>query len=150
MGMDAVTELYTSHSLSARVAAEVRSQAARRGLRQVDLAKLLEMSQPQVSLRLRGKVPFRLEELDVLAQHFGIDAAELMPPRPQVADGADRLPRLDLNQQPFVYETSQVSDMCGEVGLYPNVIPLHKIRPGDVIPHTFRPVILNFPNVVTA
>ena len=109
--MDAVTQLYTSSSLSSRVAAEVRSQTAKRGLKQVDIANLLNMSQPQISLRLRGKVPFRLDELEALATHFGIDPAELMPRRPggaQVPGQQEGLLRLDLNQQPFGYKDTQV------------------------------------------
>lgn len=85
--MDAVTQLYTSDSLSARVAAEVRAQAARRGLNQTELGRILGLSQPQISGRMRGRMPFRLDEIDLLARHFGIDAAELMPRRP--AEPAD-------------------------------------------------------------
>lgn len=79
IGMDAVTELFSSNSLSSRVAAEVRGQAARRGLTQADVGRVLGLSQPQISGRLRGKMPFRLDEIDTLARHFGVDATELMP-----------------------------------------------------------------------
>lgn len=111
MAMSEVTQLFNSESLSARVAAEVRSQAAKRGLKQVDVAGLLNLSQGQISGRMRGRIPFRLEELESLARHWGIDATELMPrrpadDRPSVGTG---LPRLDLNQQPFEYMYDQVS-----------------------------------------
>jgi transcriptional regulator with XRE-family HTH domain len=149
--MDAVTDLYTSDSLSARVAAEVRSQAAKRGLKQVDIARLLGMSQPQVSLRLRGKVPFRLEEIDVLARHFGVDAAELMPPRPQVADGADRLPRLDLNQQPFGWMSAQLGGGSVVPLFAPGdprwtTEPNHATRPDQG--HPFRPILVTARHLV--
>ena len=81
--MSTVTELFTSQSLSARVAAEVRAHAAKRGLKQKDLAVLLNLSPGQISARFSGRIPFKLEDLDVIAASFGIDAAELLPARPQ-------------------------------------------------------------------
>lgn len=84
--MSTVTQLYTSESLAARVAAEVRAHAAKRGLKQKDLAVLLGLSPGQISARFSGRIPFKLEDLDVLARHFGVDAAELMPRRPVLVD----------------------------------------------------------------
>lgn len=59
------------------------SEAARRrvlasGERQPTLAKVLGISQAQVSRRLSGQVPFTLADLDKLAAHLGIPVAELL------------------------------------------------------------------------
>lgn len=50
--------------LSQRVAATVRAELARREKRQGDLADVLGISITQVSDRLRGKIPFKLDELE--------------------------------------------------------------------------------------
>jgi transcriptional regulator with XRE-family HTH domain len=164
--MSEIAELYRSQNYSQRVAAEVRSHAARQGIPQKDLATALGFVPSQISKRMRGTVAFTLDELATLAELFGVEPAELMPPRPparnRAEDGAGRLPRLDLNQQPFVYPTSQVSDLVDLPEIvhlisYRNVVPLHKIHSDDdhpakrqVSPPPYRPVILNFPNRVTA
>lgn len=52
---------------------------------QADIARLLGISQASVSDRLNGKSLFTLDELDVLAEAFDIDVAELVgPPRRKV------------------------------------------------------------------
>ncbi|WP_370882676.1 helix-turn-helix domain-containing protein [Kineosporia succinea] len=113
--MTAITELYGSDSPVERVAAEVRGHAAKRGLRQVDLASALGLTQGQISMRLRGKTPFTLVEIYSLAEVFMVSPAELLPPMPmpngarmqnspvRAADAdptGQMLPPLDLNQQP--------------------------------------------------
>lgn len=60
------------------VAAEVRAQMARRRMTQVQLAELLGIKQVSVSERLRGKTPFRLNELGVIAEALGIHPATLL------------------------------------------------------------------------
>jgi transcriptional regulator with XRE-family HTH domain len=82
--MSDVAELFHSDSYSHRVAAEVRGHAARQGLQQKDLAKALNYGQPQISKRMRGQVPFTLEEIAVLAGLFEVEPAELMPAAEQV------------------------------------------------------------------
>ena len=77
--MSTVTHLHAANSLSARVAAEVRAQAGRHGLKQVDLAELLGLTPGQVSGRYRGRIPFTLRDLDILAKRFGIEPAAFMP-----------------------------------------------------------------------
>jgi transcriptional regulator with XRE-family HTH domain len=95
------------------------------GIYQKDLAKALGIHPSQISGRMRGRVAFTLDEIEILAGIFDIDPADLMPKadRSAIADrpASSALPRLDLNQQPFAYVSSQVS---GGV-----VIPL--FAPGD-------------------
>lgn len=61
------------------VAAEVRAWRGRLDMTQAQLAELLGISQAQMSQRLSSKVAFTLDELDVLAERFGISTAELLP-----------------------------------------------------------------------
>lgn len=53
----------------------------RRNVRGVDLAAALGISQPQVSLRVRGRLAWSLHELDTLADLFGCDVTDLLPTR---------------------------------------------------------------------
>jgi len=139
----------------------------RKRVSQTKFAPSVGMSQSLLSKKLRGVVPWSVVELLLVANALGVDPGELLPKvDPNAAtDAAGALPRLDLNQQPFGYPTllvSAVPDLPSvpcvpEVPLYPNVVPLRHGRPGDSQPatrqqpgHTFRPVILNFPNRVTA
>lgn len=61
-----------------RVAAEARAWRGRLNITQVEIARALNLSQPQVSARMRGHVAFSLEEVEVLADLFGIEPAELL------------------------------------------------------------------------
>lgn len=51
---------------------------ARRGYSQVKLAEKCRRSQQSLSLRLSGKVPFRVDELDQIAAILGINLADLV------------------------------------------------------------------------
>ncbi|MGP9584997.1 helix-turn-helix domain-containing protein [Micrococcaceae sp. AOP34-BR2-30] len=108
--MTIINEDHRTRTTSQVVGGEVRAWMARLGIRQKDLAELLGVAQPRVSARLRGDVTFDIEELVLIAQHFGVSLGELLGsslvnekgPRPAVRDeGLGELPRLDSNQQPF-------------------------------------------------
>lgn len=60
------------------VAAEVRSWMGRRRMTQTELAVVLDKSQAYVSRRLGGEVAFDTDDLYVLADHFGIEVADLL------------------------------------------------------------------------
>lgn len=64
----------TTDSLSANVRAEM----ARHGLTQADVATILGVSQVSVSARLRGKVAWRVNDVQVLAAHLGIPTTALL------------------------------------------------------------------------
>ena len=68
-------------NLNEVTAANVRAEIARRRIRQSDVARALRVSQPAVSQRLNGHVPFTLADLEALAELLGIDVAELLQPR---------------------------------------------------------------------
>ena len=64
--------------LSIVVAANVRAEAARRGLTQAKMAALLGMSRMAMSDRFRGRTPWTLDELEDLARKFGTTVEDLL------------------------------------------------------------------------
>lgn len=61
-----------------RVAANVRAELARKGITQTDLAAELSKSQPWISRRLSGRVPFNVAELAAIASVLDIAVTELL------------------------------------------------------------------------
>jgi transcriptional regulator with XRE-family HTH domain len=61
-----------------RVAGNIRAEMARNRLTQSDLAVVLGKSQQSVSKKLRGRIPFDLDEIETLAQHFGIPIEQIV------------------------------------------------------------------------
>ncbi len=74
-------------SLNDRVASEIRAAMGRYGLKQKDLATALNVSQAQVSSRLRGTMPFSLNDIEVISKWFSTTPQVLMgfelEPRPK-------------------------------------------------------------------
>lgn len=64
-------------SFADEVAANVRAETARLGLRQADLAGVLGIDQSLISNRWRGRTPWRLEELEAIAPMLGTTASML-------------------------------------------------------------------------
>lgn len=67
------------------VGANVRAEMARRNVRQGALAKALGISQPSVSARLSGAVPFDVDELRAVADLLGVGMCGLLDEAPAVA-----------------------------------------------------------------
>lgn len=61
-----------------KMGAAVKAEAARRGLSVASLAAVLGLSKPSVYRRVNGDEPFDINELDVIARHFGIDLLTLI------------------------------------------------------------------------
>lgn len=61
-----------------RVAANVRAEVGRRQITQAAVAEVLGKSQQTASKKLRGQVAFDVDELEALAQHFGVPVAALV------------------------------------------------------------------------
>jgi transcriptional regulator with XRE-family HTH domain len=74
----------TADGLAAVVAANVRFETARHGLRQQDVAEIVRISRSAVSLRFTGKAPWTLDEVGRFAQALGLKPGQLTvpPPRP--------------------------------------------------------------------
>ena len=64
--------------LTDRVADEVRANMARARMTQTDLAGVLGLTQSAVSKRLRGKIAFSVDELEMVAGALGVHPAVLL------------------------------------------------------------------------
>lgn len=64
--------------LRERVAANVRAEMARYGVSQADVAAALGVSQQAVSMKIHGRRPLSLDDLEVVAPLFGLEAADLL------------------------------------------------------------------------
>ena len=64
-------------ALSQVVAANVRLEAARFGVTQAGLARLLHTSRSAVSLRYMGKVQWRIDELERVAWYLNLPVTDL-------------------------------------------------------------------------
>lgn len=61
-----------------RVAANIRAENARRGGTQLELARWLGISQQAMSRRLTGEIAFDVDELQAVAEHFGVPTSHLL------------------------------------------------------------------------
>jgi transcriptional regulator with XRE-family HTH domain len=61
------------------VAAEIRALMGRHEVSQERLGQAINVGQTGLSRRLRGKVPFDLDELLAIADHFDVPAGSLIP-----------------------------------------------------------------------
>ncbi len=83
------------------VARRFRAELGQLGISGTDAAEICGVSQPWMSRRMNGTVPFDVDELDMVCTKLGMYyeyvASGLWP-----TDGdGSLLPRLDSNQQPF-------------------------------------------------
>lgn len=68
-----------SETVSQRVAANVRAEAARLKMSQRDIADALGISQSSANRRYLGVTPIDVEELYTLADSFGVEVTRLLP-----------------------------------------------------------------------
>lgn len=66
-------------SPSAQAGANIRAEMARRGVSQVELSTQLDLSQSQLSKRLRGDVPLDVDELVKIAEALDVPLSVLLP-----------------------------------------------------------------------
>lgn len=72
--------------LAQRVAAEVRAEMARQMITQKEMARRLEQIDMWLSRRLRGHVPFNLDELERVAQALDLSVSTLIERAGKVTD----------------------------------------------------------------
>ncbi len=60
-----------------QVGANVRAEMARRGITQTQLAEQIGRSQPQLSKRLAGAIPFDINELTAVADALSVPIEKL-------------------------------------------------------------------------
>lgn len=66
-------------TVTKRVTAEVRAEAARQNATQDDIAQILGISQTQVSRRFTGQIDFGIDELVKLAEAWRVPFSRLLP-----------------------------------------------------------------------
>lgn len=76
--MTVQTEEPTAVSENESIGLEVRAWMVRKQLKQADIAQLLGFAQKNVSNRLRGQIPFRIDELLAIASYMDITLAQLL------------------------------------------------------------------------
>lgn len=69
---------HKTHGANAAIGAEVRAWLGRRSMTQSALADILGYTQPQVSRRLKGLQPFRVDELLTITTHMNITLGQLL------------------------------------------------------------------------
>lgn len=70
---------------SLKVSAAVRAELARHEVNTAALADLLGVSRNQASRRVRGLVPYSVDELGLIARHLGIPVAVFVADPERVA-----------------------------------------------------------------
>lgn len=120
MGTNTITLVPLSERpLHERVAAVVRAQMATYQVTQAQLANALNVTQQTISVKRGGRVPFTVDELEVMAPVFGMEPDDILrearnlrpvavapvgprPPMPNAGEGLDR--RLQLVVRPTGFE----------------------------------------------
>lgn len=64
--------------MSQRLAQELNALRARCGINQTDLGKVIGVTQTQMSQRLRGNLPFSLDEVERFADYFDMEPLQLL------------------------------------------------------------------------
>lgn len=77
--MTNIAKLPSTETTVGYVAGEIRAHAARKGLSGRQMAFQLGKSQPWMSRRLTGEIPFDVEELDAVAAILDVAPRELFP-----------------------------------------------------------------------
>lgn len=84
--------------LTDRVAEEIRALMARQRMSGRELARRLNVSASWVNYRLTGSQPIDVNDLELIAEALGVDAAELLPGRHIVR--YSNKPPTDMSQKP--------------------------------------------------
>ena len=75
--------------LTLRVSGEVRAWMARRGVKQQDLADRLGITQPSLSMRLRGRTRWTINDLVIVAETLKVPVSVLLTSPDEGFGGSD-------------------------------------------------------------
>lgn len=79
-----ITPEVSAKTLTQLVATEIKVQMARADVRQSQLARNMGKTEQWLSVRLRGRQPIDLNDLNLIAGALGVGVHELLPP-PEIA-----------------------------------------------------------------
>lgn len=68
-----------AQTLTMRVAAEIRAEVARQRVTHRELGRRINLSQPQVTRRLNGRLAMDTAELERIAQALGVSVDRFLP-----------------------------------------------------------------------
>lgn len=119
-------------TLNQKVAQELNALRGRYGRTQADLAAAIDVSQSQMSKRLKGRVPFTLNDIERFAAYFGIKASDLLgyaeSPHPVgPGEGSESVRREGLEPP-----TRWLRQRLSVSGALAEVVPLWRNSSGDV------------------
>ena len=75
--------------LTLRVSGEVRAWMARRGVKQQELADRLGITQPSLSMRLRGRTRWTINDLAIVAETLKVPVSVLLTSPDEDLGGSD-------------------------------------------------------------
>ena len=75
--------------LTLRVSGEVRAWMARRGVKQQEIADRLGITQPSLSMRLRGRTRWTINDLVIVAETLKVPASVLLTSPDEGLGGSD-------------------------------------------------------------
>jgi transcriptional regulator with XRE-family HTH domain len=84
-----ITPEVPAKTITQLVATEIRVQMARADIRQSQLARNIGKNEQWLSIRLRGRQPFGIDDLMLIAKGLGVGLHDLLPPPEVVAGAAD-------------------------------------------------------------
>jgi transcriptional regulator with XRE-family HTH domain len=90
-------------SFNQEVGSNVHAAMVKRGVKGIEIAKLLELEPQSLSARLHGRTPFKAHELRVIAERLGVHPGEFFG---GVTEGAYNPRCVDLSVVPQVGQMS--------------------------------------------
>jgi len=82
----------TAKSLTELVATEIRVAMARADMRQAQLARAIGKTEQWLSVRLRGRQPITVNDLDLIAEALGVNVIDLIPSASHEPEATDAPP----------------------------------------------------------
>lgn len=86
-----ITPEAPAKTLTQLVATEIKVQMARADIRQSELARKIGKNEQWLSVRLRGRQPFDINDMALVATGLGIGIHDLLPSPQEAAQAANRL-----------------------------------------------------------
>lgn len=110
----AITQMPTVVESRLRIARPIRAHLAVAGISGAELARRIGLSQPQVSRRLSGRLPFDSDDLTAIAAEINVSVPELIQmPKDQPIGGGGRLYGIGTGIHRSITGVSRLGDVTG-------------------------------------